>query len=114
MLRLIDRLRIRGIRESFTRDETLRRLSETLGMIRRQNNRLLQAPIEEFAQVGQRNKKQLSDRKAEFNKLKRRLKEENHKTLAKLKKENQKTLEKLRREMRNLEDELRRVRTYCY
>jgi methyl-accepting chemotaxis protein len=92
MLKLIDRLRIRGVRESFTRDENLKKLNETLGIIKNQNNRLLQSPIEEFIQLGQNNKKQLSSYKREFIELKHRLKDE-------IKKQG---------------DQLRRIRTYCY
>jgi|YelNatPaOPRAMG01_1025707.scaffolds.fasta_scaffold64439_2 hypothetical protein len=96
MLKLIDRLRIRGVRESFTRDENLKKLNETLGIIKNQNNRLLQSPIEEFIQLDQNNKKQLSsykrEYKREFIELKHRLKDE-------IKKQG---------------DQLRRIRTYCY
>ncbi len=99
MLRLSDRLRIRGIRESFTRDENLKKLSEALGLIKHQNKRLLEASIEEFTQLSQRNKKQLLSHKKEFNKLK----QENHKRLGELKDE-----------LKRLEDRLRMIRTYCY
>jgi uncharacterized protein YaaR (DUF327 family) len=103
MLKLIDRLRIRGVRESFTRDENLKRLNEALGIIKHQKNRLLQSPIEEFIQLGQSNKKQLSSYKREFIKLKHRLKEDNRRRR-----------EALKDEIKKQGDQLRRIRTYCY
>jgi DNA recombination-dependent growth factor C len=103
MLKLIDRLRIRGVRESFTRDENLKKLNETLGIIKNQNNRLLQSPIEEFIQLGQKNKKQLSSYKREFIELKHRLKEDNRRRRVALKDE-----------IKRQGDQLRRIRTYCY
>ena len=103
MLKLIDRLRIRGVRESFTRDENLKKLNETLGIIKNQNNRLLQSPIEEFIQLGQKNKKQLLSYKREFIELKHRLKEDNRRRRVALKDE-----------IKRQGDQLRRIRTYCY
>ncbi len=106
MLKLIDRLRIRGVRESYTRDEDLKKLNETLGIIKHQNNRLLQSSIEEFIQLGQKNKKQLShilSYKREFIELKHRLKEENRRRMGALKDEIKKQV-----------DQLRKIRTYCY
>jgi hypothetical protein len=114
MLKLIDRLRIRGVRESFTRDENLKKLSETFEAIRhqnrkllddikRKNDRLLQVPIEELAKLARKNKNQLLSRKEEFKKLKNNLRKDRYNLV----RERQELLKSLR-------DQFRRIRTYCY
>ena len=114
MLKLIDRLRIRGVRESYTRDENLKKLSDTFQTIRHQNrkllddiknknDRLLQVPVEELAKLARKNKNQLLSRKEDFKKLKNNLRKDRYNLI----RERQELL-------KNLRDQLKKIRTYCY
>jgi hypothetical protein len=121
MLKLIDRLRIRGVRESFTRDENLKKLSETFEAIRhqnrkllddikRKNDRLLQVPIEELAKLARKNKSQLLSRKEEFKKLKNNLRKDRYNLV----RERQELVRERQELLKSLRDQFRRIRTYCY
>ncbi|MEM3489926.1 MAG: hypothetical protein QXO75_09795, partial [Nitrososphaerota archaeon] len=76
MLKLIDRLRIRGVRGDLTRDEELKKLSKTIEKIKAQNTALLQDSGKEFSKLRQKNKQQLSFCRIEFSKQRAKLKDE--------------------------------------
>ncbi|MEM3492457.1 MAG: hypothetical protein QXV24_04875 [Nitrososphaerota archaeon] len=103
MLKLIDRLRIRGVRGDLTRDEELKKLSKTIEKIKTQNTALLQDSGKEFSKLRQKNKQQLSFCRIEFSKQR-----------AKLKDEYRQLISSNRRNLENLKMQLRRNITYCY
>ncbi|MEM2040832.1 MAG: hypothetical protein QXI52_02815 [Nitrososphaerota archaeon] len=107
MLKLIDRLRIRGVRGDLTRDEELKKLSKTIEKIKTQNTALLQDSLQdsckEFSKLRQKNKQQLSFCRIEFSKQR-----------AKLKDEYRHLISSNRRNLENLKMQLRRNITYCY
>lgn len=106
MLSLIDRLRIRGVRESFTRNEQLKKLNESVDMLKRQNKSLLQVEFEKFSKLKLKNKKQLFYYKTEYAGLKTKLKKERVKLKARISK-NIKKLESIKKQ-------LRYESIYCY
>ncbi len=113
MLSLIDRLRIRGVHESFTRNEQLKKLNEAVNTLKRQNQSLLQAEFEKFSKLKLKNKRRLLYYKTEYKNLKMEYK--NMKTKlknerARLRQEYQKNIKKLE----FIKKQLRYERIYCY